>query len=97
MRLKRGLLQARLSRFQGANAISSADYYDNGEGGSSSRPANNNYDVTTSEIMSRLSVQVMRLLRPASSVVSVNLMVSFVQFGCIVLFKCRCYCMCVNH
>ncbi|KAK9812503.1 hypothetical protein WJX73_004635 [Symbiochloris irregularis] len=53
--------QARLSRFQGANAISSADYYDNGEGGEARRPSNNNnnnsYDVTTSEIMSRLSVQ----------------------------------------
>lgn len=55
------LEQARLSRFTGANAISSADYYDNGEGGPR-RPATSSNsalgDISTSELMSRLSVQV---------------------------------------
>lgn len=50
-------MQARLSRFTGANAISSADFYDNGEGPARRSAGGSGADVTTAEIMSRLSVQ----------------------------------------
>ncbi|BDA43782.1 probable ADP-ribosylation factor GTPase-activating protein [Coccomyxa sp. Obi] len=54
--------EARLSRFQGATAISSADFYDNGEGGGGrsggaggSGPTD--FDVSANELMSKLSFQ----------------------------------------
>ena len=52
-------MQARLSRFQGANAISSADFYDNGEGGGSG-PARtgSDFDITAGDLVNRLSMQV---------------------------------------
>jgi hypothetical protein len=53
--------QARLSRFQGATAISSADFYDNGEGpsgGGGSSSASTDFDVSANELMSKLSFQV---------------------------------------
>ncbi len=51
--------QARLSRFQGANAISSADFYDNGDGPSSG-PARtgSDFDITAGDLVNRLSMQV---------------------------------------
>ena len=53
-------LQARLSRFQGANAISSADFYDNGEGGGSGGPARagSDFDISAGDLVNRLSMQV---------------------------------------
>lgn len=57
------MLQSRLSRFTGASAISSADFYgeeEDGEGGRG-RGRRNNFDIenmNASELMSRLSVQV---------------------------------------
>ena len=55
-------VQARLSRFQGANAISSADFYDNGDG-SSSGPARtgSDFDITAGDLVNRLSMQVCML------------------------------------
>ena len=51
--------QARLSRFQGANAISSADFYDNGEGGGSGPArAGSDFDITAGDLVNRLSMQV---------------------------------------
>lgn len=54
-------MQARLSRFQGATAISSADFYDNGEGGGRSGGAGGSgaseFDVSANELMSKLSFQ----------------------------------------
>ena len=51
--------QARLSRFQGANAISSADFYDNGEGGGSvPARAGSDFDITAGDLVNRLSMQV---------------------------------------
>ena len=51
--------QARLSRFQGANAISSADFYDNGEGeGSGPARAGSDFDITAGDLVNRLSMQV---------------------------------------
>ena len=54
--------QARLSRFQGATAISSADFYDNGEGpsdgGGGGSSASTDFDVSANELMSKLSFQV---------------------------------------
>ncbi|CAK0782048.1 hypothetical protein CVIRNUC_005538 [Coccomyxa viridis] len=50
--------QARLSRFQGANAISSADFYDNGEGGGSGPArAGSDFDITAGDLVNRLSMQ----------------------------------------
>ncbi|KAK9915439.1 hypothetical protein WJX75_009230 [Coccomyxa subellipsoidea] len=52
--------EARLSRFQGATAISSADFYDNGEGpsgGGGSSSASTDFDVSANELMSKLSFQ----------------------------------------
>lgn len=53
--------QARLSRFQGATAISSADFYDNGEGpsggGGGGGNASSEFDVSANELMSKLSFQ----------------------------------------
>ena len=51
-----------MSRFTGATAISSADYYDNGEGGPR-RPqgagvGGNIGDLSANELMNRLSIQV---------------------------------------
>ena len=52
-------MQARLSRFQGANAISSADFYDNGEGGGSGPArAGSDFDITAGDLVNRLSMQV---------------------------------------
>ena len=52
-------VQARLSRFQGANAISSADFYDNGEGGGSGPArAGSDFDITAGDLVNRLSMQV---------------------------------------
>ena len=52
-------MQARLSRFQGANAISSADFYDNGEGGGSGPTrAGSDFDITAGDLVNRLSMQV---------------------------------------
>ena len=55
-------VQARLSRFQGANAISSADFYDNGDG-SSSGPVRtgSDFDITAGDLVNRLSMQVCML------------------------------------
>ena len=49
-----------MSRFQGANAISSADFYDNGEGGGSGGPARagSDFDITAGDLVNRLSMQV---------------------------------------
>ena len=55
--------QARLSRFTGANSISSADFYDNGEGPARRAGSSGVGDVSTAEIMSRLSLQVSLLKR----------------------------------
>jgi hypothetical protein len=55
-------MQERLSRFQGASAISSADFYGNGEGGG--RPSRTGsateFDLNANELMSKLSFQVKR-------------------------------------
>ncbi len=54
------IAQARLSRFQGATAISSADFYDNGEGpsgGGGGGNASSEFDVSANELMSKLSFQ----------------------------------------
>jgi hypothetical protein len=61
-------LQTRLSRFTGASAISSADFYDEeeegrgvGRGGNRSNNNNNNFDIdnmNASELVGRLSIQV---------------------------------------
>lgn len=54
-------VQARLSRFQGANAISSADFYDNGEGGGGGpgpARAGSDFDITAGDLVNRLSMQV---------------------------------------
>ena len=60
------MLQSRLSRFTGASAISSADFYgeEDDEGGRGRGRRNNNFDIenmNASELMSRLSVQVDQL------------------------------------
>lgn len=54
-------MQARLSRFTGASAISSADFYGNGEGGGGSGgPARSgsDFDLSANELMNKLSFQV---------------------------------------
>ncbi len=51
-------VQARLSRFHGASAISSADFYGNGEGGGPARTGSSDFDMSTNELMSKLSFQV---------------------------------------
>ena len=67
-------MQARLSRFQGANAISSADFYDNGEGGGSGPArANSDFDVTAGDLVNRLSMQV----QSATRLLCVPLLVPF--------------------
>lgn len=60
------MVQTRLSRFTGATAISSADFYGededgSGRGGRGPRGGGNNYDLgdmNAGELMQRLSVQV---------------------------------------
>ena len=58
-------MQTRLSRFTGASAISSADFYDEeeegGRGGRMGRRGSNNFDIdnmNASELVGRLSIQV---------------------------------------
>ena len=56
-------MQNRLSRFTGASAISSADFYGENEGGPGARsggraPSMDVADMNASELMSRLSMQV---------------------------------------
>ena len=63
------LAQARLSRFQGASAISSADFYGNGEGGSGGgggggggpQRSRSDFDVSASDLVNKLSFQARRL------------------------------------
>lgn len=52
--------QARLSRFQGSSAISSADYYGEGESGGGMQRRNNggdDFDVSAGELIGKLSFQ----------------------------------------
>ena len=60
-------IQARLTRFAGASAISSADYYGEGEsggggagggGGGVQRMGSDSFDFNTSDLMNKLSIQV---------------------------------------
>lgn len=54
--------QAQLSRFQGASAISSADFYGDGSGGGGRSGAagssSTEFDLNANELMSKLSFQV---------------------------------------
>lgn len=54
--------QARLGRFQGASAISSADYYGDGEarpgGGGGGGSGRSDFDMSANDLMNKLSFQV---------------------------------------
>lgn len=57
--------QARLGRFQGASAISSADYYGDGEarpggggGGGGSGGGGSDFDLSANDLMNKLTFQV---------------------------------------
>ena len=62
------MLQSRLSRFTGASAISSADFYgEEDDEGRQGRGRRNNFDIenmNATELMSRLSVQVTTAIDP---------------------------------
>ncbi len=62
------MLQSRLSRFTGASAISSADFYgEEDDEGRQGRGRRNNFDIenmNATELMSRLSVQVATAINP---------------------------------
>ena len=68
-------VQARLSRFQDASAISSADFYGGAEGGGGGGPARSgsDFDITASDLVNKLSFQASLLGRwdgPTTATVS---------------------------